>query len=120
MFSSSTLKWIGVIALFILIMNWRDVGAWVAGPVSYDADAAGPVTLYSTAWCRYCTKTRRFLNRNQIPFTEIDVEKSEQGRLEFSALGGRGVPVVRVGERILHGYDPGGLRRALELTGDGR
>ena len=116
MFSSGTLKWIAIIALFVLAMNWKDVGAWVQGPLDYDV-ASGEVTLYSTAWCGYCTRTRRYLTRNAIPFQELDIEKSEQARRAFDALGGRGVPVVTVGSRVLHGYDPIALRRTLEAAG---
>lgn len=64
-----------------------------------------PVTLFSTSWCGYCAKTRRFFERNNIDYVEYDIEKSEPARKKYDALGGGGVPVVLVDDRIVRGYN---------------
>ncbi len=84
------------------------------GAPEYDADMAGPVTVFTTAWCGYCKKTKHFLNTHDIPFTERDIEASEAAFAKYNRLGGNGVPVVLVGEQVVHGYDLGKLRAALE------
>lgn len=74
---------------------------------------AGTVVMLATAWCPYCAKARGFLNRHGVAWCELDTETSARGRALFRTLGGRGVPVIIVGERILHGYDEAELARLV-------
>ncbi|MFW5432410.1 MAG: glutaredoxin family protein [Methylophilaceae bacterium] len=62
------------------------------------------VILYATSWCSYCKKTRAFLAKNNIKYTEYDVEKSEEGRKQHKALGGKGVPVLDIKGTVIYGY----------------
>lgn len=72
----------------------------------------GQVILYATSWCGYCAKTREFLGEQGIAYTEMDIEKSADARRAYDALGGRGVPVVKVNNTVIHGYDPQGILAA--------
>ncbi len=65
----------------------------------------GEVVLYATAWCGYCAKTRELLADLGVEYLEYDIERSEEGRRQFEALRGRGVPVLKVGEQVVYGYD---------------
>ena len=112
--SNSLLPYVAILAAFLLVTNWQTLAARIGGQVEYQAEIAGPVTLFSTSWCGYCRKTRSFLNANGIPFEELDIEKSVDARRSFDRLGGRGVPVVSVGDMVVHGYQPLALRAALE------
>lgn len=67
------------------------------------------VEVFMTSWCGYCKKLERFLNEKRIPYTAYDIEKDTAAASTFKELGGRGVPVVRVGSHIVHGYDPGAV-----------
>ncbi len=84
--------------------------AWLNPPRA--PAGAEPVTLYATAWCGYCAKTRAFFEANAIPYREWDVERSAEGRRAFQALGGRGVPLVVVRGTVIAGYDPEGVLAA--------
>ena len=75
------------------------------------------VVLYSASWCGYCKKTRAFLADHNIPYTEYDVETSSQGRADYQAMQGQGVPITLVGEQRLNGYSPDHLGHALRLAG---
>lgn len=75
---------------------------------------SGAVALYGTAWCNYCARARSFLEANDIPFADFDIEHSPAAAQAFQRLGGRGVPLVRIGDRVVHGFAPGEMRRALE------
>ena len=34
------------------------------------------LTLYTARWCRDCREAKRFLDKNGIAYTEIDIEKT--------------------------------------------
>lgn len=52
--------------------------------------------LYSTGWCGYCFRLKSQLNREQIPFDEVDIEQQpEAAELVASLNGGnRTVPTL--------------------------
>jgi glutaredoxin len=86
-----------------------------------DAPAAGAakaqVKMLATSWCGYCARARAYLNSRGIPFEELDVEKSAQGKQEYRALKGRGVPIILVGNQRMNGYDQGRLEAMLRAGG---
>ncbi len=67
---------------------------------------SGTVEVYMTSWCGYCKKMVRFLNEKGIPYTAYDIEKDNAAAQTYRELGGRGVPVVRVGSHVVRGYSP--------------
>ena len=71
------------------------------------------VLLYTTSWCPYCRKAREFLERANIPYTELDVEKSSQAYEQYEKISGRGVPVIKIGDQVIQGYNPDAIRTAL-------
>jgi len=75
------------------------------------------VKLYTTTWCGYCKRARAYLQARGTPYQEIDVETSSQGQREFQALGGRGVPVILVGNQRMDGYNEGTLAGMLKQAG---
>lgn len=32
------------------------------------------ITMYTTSWCPDCRASKRFLTKNGVPFTELDIE----------------------------------------------
>jgi glutaredoxin len=81
------------------------------------AGAKAPVKMLATSWCGYCRKARAYLNSRGIPFEELDVEKTAQGKQEYRALQGRGVPIILVGNQRMNGYDQGRLEAMLRAGG---
>lgn len=71
------------------------------------------VVLYATEWCPYCEKARQYFQRSKIAYTEYDVEKSATGYQEYLRISGKGVPVIKVGDRVIQGYNLPAIRRAL-------
>jgi len=107
-------KTLVLIGLFLIALNWQTVFDRLRGGVEYDAALAGPVTVFSTVWCGYCRKTKHFLNTHGIAYEERDIEESAAARDAFTRLGGSGVPLVLVGNQVIHGYSLNKLRAALE------
>jgi glutaredoxin len=94
-----------------LIQNWGKIERkFQKKPVM---PANTEVVLYATAWCGYCRQTRAFLEKNDIAYTEYDIEKSDLGRKQYRELEGRGIPLMSVNGTIVRGYDPEGILAAL-------
>lgn len=89
----------------------RDWGAVLRAKGS--SATAGMITMYSTAWCGHCKRAKRYFARRNIPYREIDVEKSAEGRREYQQLGGDGVPLIIVGNKAMSGFDEGTLESML-------
>ncbi|GLS45287.1 glutaredoxin 3 [Methylobacterium brachythecii] len=66
-----------------------------------------PVTIYTTAWCPYCSAAKSLLKEKGAAFNEIDVEKTAGARSEMTQrAGGRtSVPQIFVGETHVGGCD---------------
>ncbi len=79
------------------------------------------VVVLTASWCGHCMRLREVLASNRIPYTDVDVEKSAEGRWAFTAIRGTGVPITIVGEQVvrgtrLAGYRPGpGMQRAIAI-----
>ena len=99
-------------SLFILLFLMSFVPAAPSGFAA--AKSSLKVEIFVTSWCPYCRKLESFLKQNQIDYARYDVEKDAKGAEEFERLGGEGVPLVRVGKNVIHGYDPEGIIAALK------
>lgn len=81
-----------------------------------DVEFAEPVTskrviMYSTSWCGYCTKARDYFAKNNIAFTDYDIETNDRARRAYDRLGGKGVPVILVGKKRMNGFSVKGFQR---------
>ncbi len=75
------------------------------------------VTLYTTPECGYCRQAKAYLGRRSIPYVERDVRTSDSALREFRSLGGRGVPVILVGQQRMDGYSEPSLAALLAQAG---
>lgn len=64
------------------------------------------VEIYMTAWCDYCKRLEKYLKEKGVPFVTYDVEKNDDAMRTYRKLGGRGVPLTRVGKDVIYGYNP--------------
>ncbi|MEA2080651.1 MAG: glutaredoxin family protein [Pseudomonadota bacterium] len=81
-------------------------------------NAAGKkVVIYTSSRCGYCKKAKAWFRSKGVPYTEYDVENSNKGQQDYNKLGGRGVPIILVGEQRLNGFSEGRLGAALRKAG---
>jgi glutaredoxin len=106
-------KFLFIVVLLAVAQNWGRIETLFLPTPDFSAIPAGHVVLYTTEWCPYCAKARHFFRARDIPYTEYDIEKSVDAKRQYHHLGGRGVPLILVGDRVIHGYDPKGVLRAL-------
>jgi glutaredoxin len=114
--SSAALKWVFVLALIGAALYFGKP-FWSAKSVTVisAANAAQPeVTLYATEWCGYCAAARQLFETNGIAYTELDVEKSSAGYEGHKKLGGKGVPLIVIGDEVIRGYSEDQIRSNLQ------
>lgn len=74
------------------------------------------ITIYTTAWCGYCTRAKALLEAKGLPYDEVSVDDDPGFRARlFDLTGGWTVPQVLIGGRPVGGYSE--LR---QLERDGR
>jgi len=69
------------------------------------------VVMYSTEWCVYCKKARKYFNENNILFADYDIEKDPVAAKEHKDMGASGVPVILVGNERMNGFNESGFKR---------
>lgn len=57
---------------------------------------AGTVTMFSTTWCGFCRRLKSQLDREGIPFVEVDIERDPKSAqfVEQVNRGNQTVPTV--------------------------
>tara|TARA_R110000824_G_scaffold31089_12_gene101571 strand:+ start:454 stop:861 length:408 start_codon:yes stop_codon:yes gene_type:complete len=82
------------------------------------------VTLYSTSWCSWCTKAKKFLKERGVPYVEKDFD-NYQIREELFKLAEtlgydpaklNGVPIFVINKTIIVGYNRKAILCALGKT----
>jgi mycoredoxin len=71
--------------------------------------SASTVTVYSTEWCGDCHRSKRLLDRLEVPYTSIDVEQDDAMRDRAITIAGRqAVPVIVLpdGSHLVEPTDP--------------
>ena len=64
--------------------------------------------VYSAAWCRDCREAKRFLTKHNIPFEEIDIERTPGAAEEVEDnVGKRAIPQFVIDGKWVQPYRPG-------------
>ena len=72
--------------------------------------------MYSTPSCQNCILAKRFLEKNDIAFEEVNVEKDQvSAALIMARTSQQTVPVIEVGEKWIAGFREQELKRALKI-----
>ncbi len=73
------------------------------------------ITIYTTPTCPWCKKTKEFLKQKKTKYTEIDVSSNQKAAQEMVRKSKQmGVPVLDIGGKIIVGFDPDEIARALK------
>jgi mycoredoxin len=66
------------------------------------------VLVYSATWCRDCREAKRFLEKHQIAYTEIDIESIPGAAEEVVRhVGKRAIPQFVLDGKWIQPYRPG-------------
>ena len=74
------------------------------------------VTIYSTPVCHFCHAAKDFFKENNVVFVEHDVASDLDKRTEMIDMTGQmGVPVIRIGDDVIIGFDEPKIKELLAL-----
>lgn len=74
------------------------------------------VTIYTTPTCSFCHMTKAFFKDNEVAFTEVDLTQDQESMREVvEATGQMGVPVTKIDDDYVIGFDKATLSRLLGL-----
>ena len=66
------------------------------------------LTLYSAFWCPECRVAKRFLDKHNIPYKEIDIESTPGAAEEvIRRTGKRAIPQFVINGKWVQPYRPG-------------
>ncbi len=75
------------------------------------------VKVYSTPSCPYCVTLKNYLKDHGVNFEDIDVSRNEKELEEMIKLSNQmGVPVVKVDQQIVVGFDKEKINKLLSLN----
>lgn len=66
---------------------------------------AKEVEIYTSSNCDACQQAKTYLYAKDIAFTEYNIDSSPNHRARFTALGGKGVPLILVKGQRMDGFD---------------
>ena len=76
------------------------------------------VVIYSTPVCHFCQAAKEFFKENKIEYTEHDVAADAAKREEMIEMTGQmGVPVIRIGDDVVIGFDEPKVKELLQMDG---
>lgn len=65
------------------------------------------VTVYSTDTCPYCTMMKSFLEQNDVPYQEVNVQQDQAAANRLvQETGQMGVPQTNINGEWVLGFDP--------------
>lgn len=74
------------------------------------------VTIYSTPVCHFCQSAKEFFKEHNVEYTEHDVAADAEKREEMIEMTGQmGVPVIKIGEDVVIGFDEPKVKELLNL-----
>lgn len=62
------------------------------------------VVLYVADKCPHCKAAKQYLDQKGIKYRLCNA-KMQRGRKELEAIGARGVPVLKIGDRMMAGWN---------------
>lgn len=64
------------------------------------------ITIYTTSYCPYCVRAKGLLDKKGVQYTEINVERQPDKRIEMEMKsGGSSVPQIFIGDKHIGGCD---------------
>ena len=75
------------------------------------------VEIYSTPSCHFCHMAKDWLTEKGIPYSDYNVGENMEKRKEMVEITGQlGVPVIKIGDDVMVGFNQEQLAKILEVA----
>lgn len=75
------------------------------------------VQIYSTPVCHYCQAAKSFFGENNVEYEDYNVAEDAEKRQEMIEMTGQmGVPVIRIGDDVVVGFDEAKVKELLSIA----
>lgn len=75
------------------------------------------IEIFSTPTCHFCNLAKEWFKEKGLSYTEYDVAADIVKRKEMVEMTGQlGVPVIRIGEDVIIGFNPNKIQSILSLS----
>ena len=72
------------------------------------------IEIYSTPTCHFCHLAKDWLNEKKISFVDYDISQDSEKRAEMIDITGQlGVPVIKIADDIIIGFDQDKMKELL-------
>ena len=76
------------------------------------------VTVYSTNWCGFCKQAKKYFDSIDVKYDDINVEEDKAAAEKMVAETGQmGVPVIKIGDEAIVGFDKPKIDVLLKNSG---
>ncbi len=74
------------------------------------------VIIYSTPTCHFCHAAKAFFDEHSVAYEDVNVAEDLEKRKEMIDMTGQmGVPVIRIEDDVIVGFDEDKLRELLSV-----
>lgn len=82
-----------------------------------DTPTTPQIEIFSTPTCHFCHMAKDWLAAKGIPYTDYNVAENMDKRKEMVEMTGQlGVPVIKVGNDIMIGFNPDHMAKLLGIA----
>lgn len=75
------------------------------------------IEIFSTQTCHFCNLAKGWFKEKGLDYQEYDVGADVEKRKEMVEMTGQlGVPVIRIGQDVIIGFNPNKIEEVLSLT----
>jgi glutaredoxin 3 len=82
-----------------------------------DTKETKKVEIFSTETCHFCHMAKDWLAAKGIPFVDYNVGSDVEKRKEMMEMTGQlGVPVIKIGDEVMIGFNPDQMAKILQVA----
>ncbi len=81
------------------------------------SDQPAAVTVYGAEWCPPCHTVKAYLKSREVDYEYVNIdEEREKGQAVAAKTGWTAIPITRIGEEYILGFDRPKIDAALQTN----